>query len=787
MIGLDASSLRSRIARRIFGTFVICAFIPFAGLVIVSYRQVTEFFSEKSQTQLRALAKTFGMDTYERLLLLEAALQTIAGTIESFETIPSEEQLENLASNPKARWEALALVTMGGKRHRLFGAVETFPDLTASEKAHLTSGKALLSIRAGKAGAASIFMSLASNHRSTTAIVIGEIKPGYLWNIAESRVLPAYVTPCAFEITGATLMCSSPDHAPPAELLRQVGVSAVGEFEWTVNGSAHQASYWTIPIKFEFQASEWIVMLLTSKEGIFASISDLKETFVLWTAVCVGLSLLLALCQIRRRLVPVEKLHEATRRIAQNDFDSRVEVRSADEFEELAGSFNAMAAQLGHQFKTLNTTADIQRAVLSLLDTTKIVETILGRMLAVLLCDCATLTVFNAAEETTDSTFVLRAAAAGQTQPQPASASPLDGASKRIELLSSPAAAAISRRVAEVGSPLTIREAAPDLDPQASEWFRANHFSSCLAAPLNVNGRIFGGIAFYSSSGRSFTQQDVAFVVGLTDQAAIAIYNSQLYERTRSQATELTVANRVKDEFLSVMSHELRTPINVILGYITMLQDQLLGEMNGDQLRALSTVTKHSRDLLAMIERIMDVTNLESGAFVVERNDVSLPDLIESLKSHYTAPLGKEIEIVWDCPRDLPVLKTDASKLKRILHNLVDNAVKFTPKGSVAVSLRRVRENESLIIEVRDTGIGIPAHALPMLFKKFHQLDSSATREHEGIGLGLYIVKRLADLIGAQIEVSSQPGAGTTFKVLVSSLVPDGSAALDIDGSLACG
>jgi signal transduction histidine kinase len=103
------------------------------------------------------------------------------------------------------------------------------------------------------------------------------------------------------------------------------------------------------------------------------------------------------------------------------------------------------------------------------------------------------------------------------------------------------------------------------------------------------------------------------------------------------------------------------------------------------------------------------------------------------------------------------------------------------------VSLRRVAENESLIIEVADTGIGIPAHALPMLFKKFHQLDGSATREHEGIGLGLYIVKRLADLIGAKIDVSSQPGTGTTFKVLLASIEPDDAASLDIDGTLACG
>jgi signal transduction histidine kinase len=140
--------------------------------------------------------------------------------------------------------------------------------------------------------------------------------------------------------------------------------------------------------------------------------------------------------------------------------------------------------------------------------------------------------------------------------------------------------------------------------------------------------------------------------------------------------------------------------------------------------------------------------------------------LLDDLKSQYSDPLGKEIELIWEYVPDLPIFHTDTPKLKRILQNLVDNAIKFTERGRVVVAAKLSRETESLLFEVTDTGIGIAPHALPLIFQKFRQADSSATRRHEGVGLGLYIVKRFADLIGAKIEVKSRLGAGTTFTVV---------------------
>ena len=170
---------------------------------------------------------------------------------------------------------------------------------------------------------------------------------------------------------------------------------ALGDFDWSHNGENYLASYWTLPLQFEFKDPGWTIVLRTTKEGAFASIGDLLETFILGILASAGMSILMAIFQIRKRLVPVEKLQDGTRRIAQKDFGFQVDVRSGDEFEDLAESINTMATQLGHQFHMLSTKAEIDRAVLSLLDTEKIVETILTRLLAVFSCNMASLTFLN--------------------------------------------------------------------------------------------------------------------------------------------------------------------------------------------------------------------------------------------------------------------------------------------------------------------------------------------------------------------------------------------------------
>jgi signal transduction histidine kinase len=274
-----------------------------------------------------------------------------------------------------------------------------------------------------------------------------------------------------------------------------------------------------------------------------------------------------------------------------------------------------------------------------------------------------------------------------------------------------------------------------------------------------------------------FTADEIQFVTGLTSQAASAIYNAQLYERTKSQAIELEKSNKVKDEFLNIMSHELKTPLNVILGYLNMLREKMLGDINPEQAKALEVAAKRGGDLLAMVESILEATIIETGNLPVQTDPIDVFRLIEALKLEYKVPIDHEVVLSWECPLDIPVVRTDELKLKRILKNLIENAIKFTKRGHIRVSARHVVEASSIQFDVVDSGIGIPAESLTGIFEIFRQADSSETREFEGVGLGLYIAKELTTMIGGQISVESELGRGSTFTVTIPIRLEESAAA----------
>jgi len=298
-------------------------------------------------------------------------------------------------------------------------------------------------------------------------------------------------------------------------------------------------------------------------------------------------------------------------------------------------------------------------------------------------------------------------------------------------------------------------------------------------------------LSFYTKEEHEFSNEEVEFLSMLAGQAAIAIHNSSLYEQTKKQAADLVKSNRVKDEFPSVMSHELRTPLNIVVGYTGMIKDGMLGEVNPEQRLALEKVMNRTHDLLNMIMSILGATQIEAGEVKVETQRFSVDDFFAELRAAYDRPAGKELALFWDCPSGLPVLETDREKLKQILQNLIHNALKFTEQGCVTISARvlkgsgrravgnnqpsgigqgqpeKGKEEECIEFRVADTGIGIPKEKLPIIFEMFRQADSSETRLHGGVGLGLYLAKKLTEVLGGNIEVETEVGKGSTFTVAI--------------------
>lgn len=227
----------------------------------------------------------------------------------------------------------------------------------------------------------------------------------------------------------------------------------------------------------------------------------------------------------------------------------------------------------------------------------------------------------------------------------------------------------------------------------------------------------------------------------------------------------LKQSDRMKSDLLSVISHEFRTPLNLIVGYAGMLREGCLGEISKEQQRALERILTSADDLFALVMSLLQAAGIEANAVQLKREEVGIGNMLAQLKATLRLPSDRELDLVWDCPEDLPVVRTDEEKLKHVLRHLIDNAVKFTPGGQIKFCSRALPEVKKVEFEISDCGIGIPSEALPGVFERFQQLDSSVTRPYPGLGLGLYVAKRYTELLGGELNVSTDVGKGSTFTV----------------------
>lgn len=327
-------------------------------------------------------------------------------------------------------------------------------------------------------------------------------------------------------------------------------------------------------------------------------------------------------------------------------------------------------------------------------------------------------------------------------------------------------------------APVVVRDVQNDprtLDP---DFYRRHGLVSYLGIPLIVKDEGLGVLVFLTREEHLFAAEEVEFLSTLAGQAAIAIHNSQLHEQSKRQAAELMQANEVKNEFLGFVSHELRTPVNVIMGYGAILQSKMLGEINAEQDNALEKMSANTKELLNMIEQLLEATKIEAGAVEPEMHEIQLSPFLDELRSNYSVPLNKEIRLDWNYPADLPAIKTDGEKLRHILLNVVGNAIKYTKQGSIAMSARHLPAAGQIEFEVADTGIGIPQEELPHIFEMFSQVKGGRTRSSGGVGLGLHIVKKFTEVLGGEIRVTSEVGKGSTFTITIPT-GSNGEAARD--------
>lgn len=318
-------------------------------------------------------------------------------------------------------------------------------------------------------------------------------------------------------------------------------------------------------------------------------------------------------------------------------------------------------------------------------------------------------------------------------------------------------------------------------------------FRAIVALPLQTSTKVLGAVAFYFADEGKRTRKSLNMMKLVADQMAATAEKASLIDQLRRTNAALTEVNaeleeqysavvdarRAKDEFLANVSHELRTPLTSVLGYISILQEELSGPLTEGQRHDLSHVKRSSERLLELIEDLLELTTLTRGGIQVfiEEFDPSL--VLQEVVETVPGRLSDVELVVIEPPAFLPRMKSDRKKIARILVSLVGNAYKFTPRGRVEVGVSLVGDRVQFV--VRDTGIGIPADAHAVVFEAFRQLDGSVTRRYGGSGLGLALVRGLARLLGGEVSLRSAPGEGT---VVVVSLPLEFEPALDARGNL---
>ena len=248
------------------------------------------------------------------------------------------------------------------------------------------------------------------------------------------------------------------------------------------------------------------------------------------------------------------------------------------------------------------------------------------------------------------------------------------------------------------------------------------------------------------------------------------------------QGETLARANKVKTEFLASMSHELRTPLSAILGFADLLQTSPKETLSPRARESLDRIRRNGEHLLSLINDILDLAKAEAGRLDVRLAPVNIPQLARACVAEVDSlRAGNDVQLRADAGEAPLELRTDAQRVRQILLNLLANALKFTQKGEVVLSLHAAPDEVRLAVS--DTGIGIPAHAMGELFRDFHQLDVGDGRKYAGTGIGLALSRRLARALGGEIEARSSEGQGSNFTLVLprsfsSHLVPESSASL---------
>jgi putative nucleotidyltransferase with HDIG domain len=447
---------------------------------------------------------------FERLLLIEGQMRLVAPAVKERGSVVALRTagVREYVAEPFA---GIVLVTGAGRAVPILGNVQEPPALTEADRSYLASGRSLLTARPGPGGGARIFMSRALDPEDLRrGTLIAEINTAYLWDVDAEAGSGRTTRFCVLDDSGKPLFCTA--NIPAAyleQVARRISGSAVGELAWSDGGAEYLARYSSIFLQPVFRLPKWTVVLSESRDEALAPVERFRNTFLLVILLALWIVLFLSVSQIRRSLVPLERLKEGTGRIAKREFDARVMVTSGDEFEELAESFNAMAGRLAKQFQALSTAAEIDQAILGALDAQKIVDTLLTRMRDIVPCDWVCVALVDGQITSRVRIFMKGGMPSGETMEEVVQLPPEE-----------------VRRLQE--HPYSLAVASEGLPSYLAPLARRG--ASAIILPVFLKGKLSAIIALGYRGAPVHVEEDVVRARQLADQVAVALSNAGLIE-----------------------------------------------------------------------------------------------------------------------------------------------------------------------------------------------------------------------------------------------------------------
>ena len=513
---IEREAIKSRLGRRMLTIFVLCALVPITVLAAVSYIQVTRHLRKQAIERLDSMSEFVGQLTIDYLARLLDDVTEIGRVLARGDRMTVAER-DSLAGAMADRFQQVVLIGAGMDTMIVFGSVDRPLGFTAGERAILGSPDeqiiAAPDLPAGWGPLVSVPVRIG---RGGTARVVGRLHPGFVFH-TDREMFELATGLSVFGQAGNLLYTSYPTvPAIDEPMMSRLLVSHRGELELLVDGRRYVAAFWTIPLTF-YRSRPWKIILSESTSSVLSPLSSFRYYFILIVLVCIWVVLLLSIAQIRRSLVPLRLLKQGTERIAGQDFQARVEVHTRDEFNDLAVSFNTMAAQLNRQFNTLTTIGELDRAVLSTLKEDIIIETVLTRTFDVLECDGIMVLLVEDGGASYHTRTVLRMTSKAETV-----------RSGQLSAEETAALEAVEHTLLAGGEDLPFSFLGP---------LRNAGLDTFLLAPLRLKDRMAGVLATAYQGPDRVLDQDAGQARQIADRFTVALSNARLVEELDNLST----------------------------------------------------------------------------------------------------------------------------------------------------------------------------------------------------------------------------------------------------------